>query len=91
MEYHDEGPNDAPALLGVHGGFGSGQLLARGFEEHFSSKFPFRLISPSIAGLDASTVNRDADLVEYGKDIEELLDHSNITKFSLMGFSYRGV
>ena len=82
--YEVVGNEDSPALLVLHGGFGT--------LEDFNSILPdldkeFKVIGIDSRGQGKSTLGSQALTYEkIQKDVERVLEHLNIDKLSIIGF-----
>jgi pimeloyl-ACP methyl ester carboxylesterase len=87
--YEVVGKEDSPSLLFLHGGFGN--------LEDFNSILPdldkeFKVIGIDSRGQGKSTLGSQALTYEQiQKDVERVLEHLNIDKLSIIGFSDGGI
>jgi pimeloyl-ACP methyl ester carboxylesterase len=87
--YETSGKQDSPALLFLHGGFGN--------IEDFNTILPdldkeFQIIGIDSRGQGKSTLgSKELTYEQIQKDVEHVLEHLNIDRFSIIGFSDGGI
>lgn len=89
MHYRDEGNSKGPAIVLIHGGFGSLQNW-EGWVKHL--KKDFRLISMDLLGhgLTGKSRNNLYTRISNRDAIHELLQNLNITQYAVAGNSFGG-
>ena len=91
LDYVDQGPRDAPALIFLHG-FPESHRTWRHQIAHFSDRF--RCIAPDQRGYRGSSKPQDVESYETGKligDVFQLVDALGIDQFTVVGHDWGGV
>ena len=91
LDYVDQGPRDAPALIFLHG-FPESHRTWRHQIAHFSDRF--RCIAADQRGYRGSSKPQDVESYETGKligDVFQLVDALGIDQFTVVGHDWGGV
>lgn len=88
LSYREYGDLSGKPLLSCHGGLVSGLDIA--WADKAAKKAGVRIISPDRPGVGGSSFQKNRQLSDWPKDVEQLLDHLEIKTCVVMGWSMGG-